>query len=91
MKIPPKTTLTRGSPRRGLLRPSLGASLALLLLLAQSPAAGEGVDVGKTSAFTKFVSADQVERSAQQQYLQLRQQASSQHALAPDRNPASAH
>ena len=56
-----------------LLRLSVGASLGLSLLLAQSSIAREGVDVGKTSAFTQWVSAEQVERSAQQQYLQLRQ------------------
>ena len=70
-----------------LLRLSVGASLGLSLLLAQSSIAREGVDVGKTSAFTQWVSAEQVERSAQQQYLQLRQQASSKHALAPDNTP----
>ncbi|MEI8327158.1 MAG: M48 family metallopeptidase [Betaproteobacteria bacterium] len=70
---------------RPLLRLCAGASLTVLLL---APAAArEGVDVGKTSSFTKLVSAQQVEQSAQQQYLQLRQQASSKQALAPDSLP----
>jgi predicted Zn-dependent protease len=49
--------------------------------------AREGVEVGKTSTFTKVVSADQVEKMAQQQYLQLRQEARQQRALAPDNHP----
>jgi predicted Zn-dependent protease len=49
--------------------------------------AREGVEVGKNSKFTKLVSAEQVEAAAQQQYLQLRQEANSKHALAPANHP----
>ena len=47
----------------------------------------EGVNVGRTSSFAKLVPAEQVERSAEQQYQQLKQQAAQQRALAPDNNP----
>jgi len=50
-------------------------------------AASEGVDVGKTSQFSKLVPAEQVESAAAQQYQQLRNQARQQHALAADDNP----
>jgi predicted Zn-dependent protease len=46
----------------------------------------EGISVGKNSAFTKLVSADTVERSAQQQYAQMLQQAAAKNALAPADN-----
>lgn len=48
--------------------------------------AREGVDVGKTSSFAKLVPAEQVERSAAQQYLQMLTQADSKRALAPKDN-----
>ena len=87
MKFPHETTM-RSCARTPRLRPlGVGAILGLALLFAQGAMAGEGVDVGKPSSFTRLVSAEQVERSAQQQYLQLRQQASSKHALAPDSTP----
>lgn len=64
----------------------------LLVATAASAAAGsvlarEGVDVGGNSKFTKLVPAQQVEQSAQQQYLQLRQEAQSKGALAPPNHP----
>lgn len=43
--------------------------------------------VGARSAFTKVISADQVEQAAAQQYLQLKQQAESKRALAPANHP----
>ena len=46
----------------------------------------EGINVGKNSAFTNLVSADAVERSSQQQYAQMLQQAASKNALAPPDN-----
>jgi predicted Zn-dependent protease len=49
--------------------------------------AREGVDVGKNSQFTKLVSAEQVEAAAQQQYVQMRQEASGKSALAPASHP----
>lgn len=48
--------------------------------------AREGVDVGNTSSFAKLVPAEQVERSAAQQYLQMLTQADSKRALAPKDN-----
>ena len=47
----------------------------------------EGVNVGKPSAFSKLVPADQVERGAGQQYQQMLQQAAQQKALAPADHP----
>ena len=61
----------------------------LLCALLVAPVAGagqEGVDVGKNSVFTKLVSADTVERSAQQQYVQMLRQADAKKALAPADN-----
>ncbi|MEO7107604.1 MAG: M48 family metallopeptidase [Rhodoferax sp.] len=52
-------------------------------LLAQ---AREGVDVGGNSVLTKLVPAEQVERSAQQQYAQLLNQADSKRALGAKDN-----
>jgi predicted Zn-dependent protease len=49
--------------------------------------AREGVEVGKTSGFTKLVPAEQVEGSANQQYAQLLKQAKDKNALAPDDHP----
>ena len=47
----------------------------------------EGVQVGETSVFAKMVPADQVERSAAQQYQQTLAQASKQRALGPADHP----
>jgi predicted Zn-dependent protease len=59
-----------------------------LLVGAALPAlAREGVDVGRQSSFSKLVSADQVEQAAAAQYVQMRQQAAQQRALAPDNHP----
>ena len=59
-----------------------------LLAAAALPAlAREGVDVGKRSSFSKLVSAEQIEQAASTQYLQLRQEAASKSALAPDDHP----
>jgi predicted Zn-dependent protease len=49
--------------------------------------AREGVEVGKNSSFAKLVPAEQVERSAAQQYLQVLSQADSKRALVPKDNP----
>ncbi len=69
----------------GFLLRLMAGSLAAFAL-NQPAMAREGVDVGQNSSFTKLVPAEQVERSASQQYLQLQQQANSKHALAPDNN-----
>lgn len=44
-------------------------------------------EVGRTSRMAKLVPAEQVERAAQQQYLQLQREASSKRALAPADHP----
>ena len=54
--------------------------------MAPHASAREGVDVGNTSSFAKLVPAEQVERSAAQQYLQMLTQADSKRALAPKDN-----
>ena len=75
-----------GAPRPP--RRLFGKALLVGLAAAGLPAwAREGVDVGKQSNFTKLVSAQQVERAASQQYLQLQQQAAQKRALAPDDHP----
>ena len=71
------------SPARRL----FGAGLLAGGLAAAVPALGrQGVDVER-SRFTKLVPAETVERSAAQQYAQLKQEASSKRALAPDNHP----
>jgi predicted Zn-dependent protease len=76
-------------------RPSLLALLALAGALGfassgwaqnQKPVE-EGVNVGKTSSFAKLVPAGQVEQGAAQQYVQLKNDAASKRALAPDDHP----
>jgi predicted Zn-dependent protease len=56
---------------------------------AQQDAGDAGVrgDVGRNSRFTKLVSAEQIETSAAQQYMQLTREASTQRALAPADHP----
>jgi predicted Zn-dependent protease len=70
---------------------SFGLGTAAAGLAATSMAwpawAREGVDVGKKSIFAGAVPADQLERAASQQYLQLRQEANSKQALAPADHP----
>ncbi len=71
-------------------RPVLGQALLVwtLMLSAAAPSAlaRDGVEVGGNSAFTKLVPAEEVERSASQQYLQLLNQADEKRALAPKDN-----
>ncbi|MEO5670006.1 MAG: M48 family metallopeptidase, partial [Ramlibacter sp.] len=71
-------------------------TLLLSVALALAPATGafaqrapqpEGVDVGKQSRLAQLVPAETVERTANQQYQQLLQQASSRNALAPATHP----
>jgi predicted Zn-dependent protease len=60
--------------------------MALLLAcagLTPMAYAREGVEVGGNSAFSKLVPAEQVERSATQQYAQMLSQAAAKNALAP--------
>jgi predicted Zn-dependent protease len=63
------------------------AWLLLFTAMAVSAQTHEGVDVGKNSAFTKLVPAEQVERSAQQQYAQMLSQAAGKNALGPKDHP----
>jgi predicted Zn-dependent protease len=62
-------------------------ALSLSLAFAFPSFAREGVEVGSSSGIRKLVPAEQLERSAQQQYGQLLQSASQQRALAPDSFP----
>jgi predicted Zn-dependent protease len=64
-------------------------ALALALTCASLTAAAqerEGVNVGKRSAFTNLVPAQEVEKMAGQQYKQVLEQADSNNALAPPRS-----
>ena len=73
------------APRRRLFTGALLAGAATALA---GPAwAREGVEVGRTSKFTKFVSAEQIEQAANGQYAQMQQEAAQQKALAPDNHP----
>ena len=49
--------------------------------------AREGVDVGPRSSFSQLVSADDIEKAAQQQYLQLLQQADAKGLIARSGDP----
>ena len=75
--------------RQTFLKPRLSAALVLsLACLAGGTAwSREGVDVGKESTFARLVPAEQVEQAAQQQYLQLTQEARQKSALLPDNHP----
>ena len=57
--------------------------------IAQQPQPQEGVrgDVGRTSRFTKLVSAEQIEGAASQQYVSMLQQSSGKGALAKADHP----
>lgn len=64
--------------------------LAWLLLVAPvsvPSAAQDGVDVGKPSALSNLVPAEQLERKSAQEYGSLKRQASEQRALAPEGHP----
>ena len=61
----------------------MGLALVASPLALQVAVAREGVDIGKNSAFTKLVPAEDVERSAAQQYQQMLSQASAKNALGP--------
>ncbi|MDP1527851.1 MAG: M48 family metallopeptidase [Rhodoferax sp.] len=65
----------------------LGWGLLPLVLFALPALAREGVEVGKNSAFSKLVPAEEVESSARQQYSQLLAQARAKNALAPREHP----
>ena len=63
-------------------------ALAVACVAAALPvAARDGVEVGKNSAFSRLVPADQLESASGQQYHQLLQEAQSKKALAPPGHP----
>jgi predicted Zn-dependent protease len=62
------------------------ASLVVCLVLPLTLAARDRVEVGKNSAFTKLVSAEQLEESAAQQYQQILRTAAQSKALASDQS-----
>ena len=66
-----------------------GGTLSWLGLAGRASAqeCGQVLGVGARSAFTKVISADQVEQAAAQQYLQLKKEAGSKRALAPANHP----
>ncbi len=70
-------------PVRWVARCLMGLALVASPLALPVAVAREGVDVGKNSAFTKLVPAEDVERSAAQQYQQMLSQASAKNALGP--------
>ena len=65
----------------------LTAMFIFLSLVSHVAQARDGVDVGGNSAFAKLVPAEDVERSAAQQYAQMLQQADSKNALGSKDNP----
>lgn len=68
---------------------ALCAAAVPALAQQPQPAEPDGVrrDVGKESRFSKLVSAEDVEQAATQQYTQMKSEAGSQRALAPDNHP----
>jgi predicted Zn-dependent protease len=60
---------------------------AALAGLAWPAFAREGVEVGPRSSFSKFVSAEQIEQAAQQEYRQMLQQAAAKGAIAGPGHP----
>ena len=74
------------APTTQVLRELKAFALSLALVCASAVAAAqerEGVNVGKRSAFTNLVPAQEVEKMAGQQYKQVLEQADSKNALAP--------
>lgn len=65
----------------------VGMALYLGVALAASAQSREGVEVGGNSAFSKLVSAEQVEQGAAQQYAQMLAQARAKNSLAGPDNP----
>jgi predicted Zn-dependent protease len=63
-----------------------GGLLAGGTALALPAWAREGVEVGARSSFSQLVSAEQIEKAAQQNYLQMQQQAASKSLLAGPNN-----
>jgi predicted Zn-dependent protease len=72
-----------------LLNPSRRLFTGALLTGALLPAMAQGVreEVGRNSAFSNLVPAEEVEAAATQQYRKLLSEAAQQRALAPDNHP----
>lgn len=68
-------------------RRQLIALFVCALAAAGSATAREGVDVGQPSAMRKLVPAEGLERQAAQEFSQLKSQAATKKALAPDDHP----
>ncbi len=83
MKLQPKSSVSLKNRLA-----SCVAAAVLFACAAEAPMveAREGVDVGGNSAFAKLVPAEDVERSAGQQYVQMLQAANSKKALGPSDN-----
>lgn len=75
------------SARLPLRRVASSLVLAMATLSALPVAAREGVDVGKNSAFSKLVPAEEIEQSAAEQYAQMLAKADQQRALAGKDHP----
>ncbi len=65
----------------------LGVGVGSLLAVPALALAREGVEVGRSSQFSKFVSAQQIEEAAQAQYSTMKQEAAQKKALAPSNHP----
>lgn len=65
------------------------AAIAAIFLsfAAWGQTTGDGVRVGEASALRKLVPAEQLERVAAAQYVQMKEQAANKRALAPDNHP----
>ena len=73
--------------RRRMVSRLLGLALVASPLAMPFALAREGVEVGKNSAFAKLVPAEDIERSAAQQYQQMMAEAASKNALGPKDHP----
>ena len=77
------TPLAKRLPPNLLARAILGA----MLVLSPLAVAREGVEMRGTSVLARLVPAEDVEKSAAQQYAQMMQQANAKNALAPKDHP----
>ncbi|HWP20548.1 MAG TPA: M48 family metallopeptidase [Burkholderiaceae bacterium] len=84
---PGEASRPSAAPRQPGRRLFTGALLAAGAAAAVPALAQDGINVGKESAFTRLVPAEQVEAAAQQQYAQMMAQARAQNALAPRDHP----
>ena len=80
--------LLRASGLLGLLTAASLSGLAPVAYCQErEPESSEGIRVEKPSAFAKLVPAEQLERSAQQQFVKMKAEASKKNALADDNDP----